>query len=188
MEEQGIMNTGTRASIAAIMSSELFIMITDARWMMLAITLCVVADFRYGWGESSKRYTQAKEKGNEILMAQYKWRTSRAVRRSVNKFIDYFIWIILGMIIGLSVLKPLGVDYVFGGVGTTVIAVACEAKSITGHFMYLHGINIEQKTIKGFIKGFAIAFAKRKNKDVGEALEESLNEIDHKKEKHDGSK
>lgn len=178
MEEHGIMNTGTRASIAAVFGSELVVMMTDSRWMLLAIVVCVLADFRFGWGESAKRYKEAKSKSNEILMAQYKWRTSRAVRRSVNKFIDYFIWVVLGMIIGVSVLKPLGVDYIFGGVGATIISVACEAKSIIGHFMYLHGVAIGDNTIKGFIKAFAVSLARRKNQDVGDALEDGFNNMD----------
>lgn len=183
MVEEGMMNTGTRA-ICSVVSSEMIAVVTDARWMMLAVIVCVVADFRYGWGESSKRYALAKQKGDEYMMAHYKWRTSRAVRRSVNKLIDYFIWILLGMIIGISVLKPLGVDYILGGVAATIVAIGCELKSIIGHFMYLHGVTIQQKTIKGFLKGFAIAFARRKNEDVAEALEESFKEMeDNKREK-----
>ena len=96
---------------------------TDARWMLLAITVCVLADFRYGWGESSKRYKRAKEKGDKIVMAQYKWRTSRAMRRTVNKLIDYFMWVTLGMFFGWAILKPLGVDHVMGGVVATAVAI-----------------------------------------------------------------
>lgn len=175
-----MMNTGTRA-ICSVVSSEMIAVVTDARWMMLAVIVCVVADFRYGWGESSKRYALAKQKGDEYMMAHYKWRTSRAVRRSVNKLIDYFIWILLGMIIGISVLKPLGMDYILGGVAATIVAAGCELKSIVGHFMFLHGVTIEQKTINGFFKAFIVAFARRKNRDVGDALEEGLNDIDKEK-------
>lgn len=189
MEEQGgMMNTGTRAGITALISGELIAMMTDARWLMLGIIICVIADFRFGWGESSKRYALAKQKGNEILMSHYKWRTSRAIRRSTNKLIDYFIWIALGMFIGISVLSPLGIDYIFGGVAVTIVAIGCELKSIIGHFMYLHGVTIQQKTIKGFLKGFAIAFARRKNKDVAEALEESFKEMDKEEKKQEREK
>lgn len=180
MEETGLMNTGTRTSIITLLSGELACMVYDARWMILAIFLCVVADFRYGCGESSKRYALAKEKGNEILMAQYKWRTSRALRRSVNKMIDYIIWLAVGMIVGIAIIKPLGVDYISGVLVATTLAVGCELKSIVGHLMFLHGVVIEQKTIKGFLKAFVIALAKRKNRDVGEAIEEGFNEIEGK--------
>lgn len=176
------MGTGTRTGVIAFLSSELVSMIADTRWMMLAIFLCVIADFRFGWGESAKRYTLAKEKGNEILMAQYKWRTSRALRRSMNKIIDYLIWLAVGMFIGIAILRPFGVDYIFGALGATILAVACEFVSILGHFLYLRGVKIEQKTIKGFLRAVVIAFVKRKNRDVGEALQEGFDEIEREKQ------
>lgn len=177
------MGTGTRTGVITLLSGELVSIIADTRWMMLAIFLCVIADFRFGWGESSKRFNMAKKKGDKIVMSQYKWRTSRALRRSVNKLIDYIMWVSIGVFIGMALLKPIGVDYMMGGVVATSIAVGCEAKSIIGHFFWLHGVRIEEKSIKGFFKAFAIAFAKRKNKDIGEALEEGFNNNDKKETK-----
>lgn len=78
------------------------------------------------------------------------------------------------MLIGWAILKPLGVDYMLGAIIATIIAVCCEAKSIIGHFIYLHGIKIEEKTVKGFFKAFAVAIAKKKNADIGKALEDAF--------------
>lgn len=183
MEQSGLMGTGTRTGVITLLSGELVSIIADTRWMMLAIFLCVIADFRFGWGESSKRFNMAKKKGDKIVMAQYKWRTSRALRRSVNKLIDYIMWVSIGVFIGMALLKPIGVDYMMGGVVATSIAVGCEAKSIIGHFFWLHGVRIEEKSIKGFFRAFIVAFAKRKNKDIGEALEEGFNNNDKKETK-----
>ena len=168
------MNTGTRTMGLLLMGNELVAIIYDARWLMLVITACVVADFRYGWGESHKRYAKAKDKGDKIVMSQYRWRTSRAVRRTVNKLVDYLIWVCLGMFTGYAILKPLGADYTLGGIVATTIAVGCEAKSFIGHFFYLHGVRIEEKSVRGFLRAFVVAFAKRKNKDIGEALEDAM--------------
>lgn len=187
MNEEITMNTGTRAGVIGIVGSEMVGIITDARWLLIVITLFVFADFRYGWGESSKRYEDAKKKKDRLLMMQYKWRTSRAIRRTINKQIDYLIWVTLGMIFGIAILKPLNVDYIFGGLAATMIAVACEGKSILGHFMFLHGIVIEQKTITGFLKSFVVALAKRKNRDVGEAIEESFNEVEKESKKDENN-
>ena len=173
------MNMGTKAVGFALMGSEFTAIISDARWLLIIILVCVVADFRYGWGESHKRYNIAKERGDKIEMHEYKWRTSRALRRTVNKLVDYFIWVCLGMLVGWAILRPLGIDYMLGGIVATIIAVACEAKSFIGHFIYLHGVNIKEKTITGFLKAFAVSFAKRKNKDIGEALEDGLKESEH---------
>ena len=177
------MNTGTRVVNVAFMGSELVTIIYDARWLLAVITLCVVADFWYGWSESRKRYEAAREKKDKIVMAQYKWRTSRAVRRTMNKLIDYIMWVSLGVFTGFALLRPLGVDYMLGGIAATAIAIGCEAKSFIGHFFYLHGVRIEQKSVGGFLKAFVVAFAKRKNADVGEALEDAFDDsITDKKE------
>lgn len=169
-----VMETGTRAVGIAVFGSEMADVINDARWLLLVIVICVLADFRYGCGENGKRYNKAKEKGDKIVMAQYRWRTSRAIRRTVNKLIDYVVWVMLGMYFGIAVMDPLGIDPIFGGVFATLVAVGCEAKSIVGHFFYLHGVRIEEKSVKGFLRAFLVAFAKRKNKDLGEAIEEGL--------------
>ena len=170
-------NTGTRVLTFSLFGNERVGVISDARWLLLAIFLCVLADFRYGWGESHRRFETAKRKGDKVVMAQYKWRTSRAVRRTVNKLIDYIMWICVGVAIGMAVLAPLGVSYNYGGLTAAVMAILCEAKSFMGHFFYLHGIRMEEKSVKGFFRAFIVAFAKRKNRDIGEALEEGFDEI-----------
>lgn len=172
----GMAGTGTRALTLSLFWSELAGVISDSRWLLLAIVLCVAADFRYGWGESHRRYERARRKGDKVVMSQYKWRTSRAVRRTVNKLIDYIMWICVGMAVGMAVLSPLGADYRLGGVCAAIVAILCEAKSFMGHFFYLHGVRIEEKSVKGFVRAFVVAFAKRKNRDVGEALEEGFEE------------
>lgn len=168
-------NTGTRF-LGGLLSAEMIAVFYDMRWMLLLIALCVIADFRYGWGESSARYERAKKKGDKILMVQYRWRTSRAIRRTINKLIDYVVWVIVGMAIGMAILEPVGVNHVFGGVCATAIAVVCEAKSFLGHFFYLHGVKMGEQTIAGFFKAVIIALAKKKNEDFGDAIEEGFNQ------------
>lgn len=180
IEQEVYMNSGTRMFTFAMMGNELVTVIYDSRWLLATILLCVIADFRFGWGESSKRYNRAREKNDKIVMAQYKWRTSIAIRRTINKLMDYIMWVSIGSFIGMALLKPIGVDYMMGGVVATFIAVGCEAKSFCGHFFWLHGVRIEEKSIKGFFKAFVIAFAKSKNKDIGEAIEAGFDETDKK--------
>lgn len=169
-------NTGTRF-LGGILSAEMIAVFHDMRWMLLLIALCVIADFRYGWGESSRRYSEAVRKGDKLMMVQYQWRTSRAVRRTMNKLIDYLIWVVVGMSIGMAILEPIGVNHIFGGVVATAIAVTCESKSFFGHFFYLHGVNVEQKTLVGFFKAFFISLLKRKNEDLGEAVEDGFDKV-----------
>lgn len=174
-------NTGTRALALTFFGGELAAVISDSRWLLLAIFLCVAADFRYGWGESRLRYGRARRKGDKVVMSQYRWRTSRAVRRTVNKLVDYVMWICVGMAVGMAVLAPMGADHKWGGVAAGAVAIACEAKSFAGHFFYLHGIRVEGKGLKAFFRAFAVAFAKRKDQDVGEAVEAGFKEMDNQK-------
>lgn len=161
-----------------LLESEFVGILTDARWMLMLIVLCVIADFRFGWGESHKRYNAAKEIGNAVLMDKYKWHTSRAWRRTMNKLMDYIVWVTVGMLLGMVALKPIGIDYTFGGVVATVIIVClCELPSACGHFFYLHGVKVEKKTLLGFLRAFSVALARRKNPDVGDALDEGFKEV-----------
>lgn len=175
-------NTSTRLIGTSILGIELVTVIFDARWMLLALLMCIIADFRFGWGESSLRHKKALEIGNLTLADKYKWRTSRAIRRSVNKAIDYLVWVSVGMAGGMAILPSFGIDYTFGGIGASIIAILCEGKSIIGHFFYLHGVTIEERTIKGFVKAFTVALIKRKSEAIGDAIESGFSRIEYKKE------
>lgn len=67
IEQEVYMNSGTRMFTFAMMGNELVTVIYDSRWLLATILLCVIADFRFGWGESSKRYNRAKEKGDKLV-------------------------------------------------------------------------------------------------------------------------
>lgn len=172
-------NTGTRF-LGGIFTAELVGVVGDMRWMLALITLAVIADLRYGRGESKQRYAEAEAKGDKVGMLQYQWRTSRAIRRTVNKAVDYLVWLLVGMAVGMALLEPIGVSHVFGGVGATAIAVTCEAKSFFGHFFYLHGVNYNETSVKGFLQAVAVSLAKAKSHDLGEALEEGFSSSEHK--------
>lgn len=170
-----VMNSGTRAAAMTLLGGEMVSIISEARWLLLAVTMAVVADFWLGWSESRLRYAKARRKGDKIVMSQYRWRTSRAWRRTLNKLVDYVVWLALGVFTGMAVLQPLGVDYRMGGVTAAIVAILCEAKSVIGHFLYLHGLaGKDGNSLTRFLKTFAVALAKRKDTDLGESLEEAL--------------
>lgn len=100
----------------------------------------------------------------------------------MNKAIDYLVWVSVGMAGGMAILPRFGIDYTLGGIGASIVAILCEGKSIFGHFIYLHGVKIEKRTIKGFIKAFIVALVKRKSEAIGDAIESSLDNIENKKD------
>lgn len=173
-------NTGTRAAGLLLFGNEVVTMISEARWFIGLLVLLIIADFRLGLGESRRRYKTAQEEGNKTVMEQCAWRTSRAFRRTCNKFLDYLMMMLVGMFFGKALLESIGINYMFGSYGAACLAFFCESQSVFGHFFYLHGVKMERKTITGFFKAFAVALAKRKNEDVGEALDIALNNENEK--------
>lgn len=169
-----IAGTGARGVGLIATNNVLVLMITESKFAIFLLAMLIVADFRFGWGESKKRYCEAKRAGDKRRMDLYRWRTSRAVRKSANKLVDYIIIMALGMAIGMAWLEPIGISHMFGVFGASVVMGACEVSSIFGHFFYLRGVTVDKKSISGFFKTLAVAIAKKKDSDVGEALEETL--------------
>lgn len=166
----------TTMTMAAFLA-ELQQLLYEERWMLLFLILLIIVDFRFGWGESHKRYKEAKEKHDEALAFNYKWHTSRAIRRTFNKFMDYISLTMLFTAFGLWALPPVGVDYIFGAYTACAIAFFCEIRSVGGHLLYLRGISVEKNTLMGYVKTFAVAIAKRKNEDIGCAMEETFDRM-----------
>ena len=77
MTKDIIMNTGTRTGTLWLTSTELFVVVSECKWMELFILLLVLADFWYGKREASKRYQIAKENNDIVNQNEYRWRPRR---------------------------------------------------------------------------------------------------------------
>lgn len=170
-----MVGTGARGIGILATGDVLVSMIYETRFAIGLLFILVIADFHFGWSESRKRYAEAKNAGDKRRMDLYKWRTSRAVRKSTNKLVDYIIIMAIGMAIGMAILEPVGINHIFGAFGASLVMALCEISSIFGHFFYLRDVKVEKKNITGFMKAFAVAIIKKKNSDMGEALEETFN-------------
>lgn len=168
------MSTGTRGTVFVVFGGEIGAMVVDMRWGIMLLVLLVVADFRFGWGESKKRYNEAVRTHDELHADIYRWHTSRAVRRTLNKLADYIVIMLMCGAVGMAVFEPVGIEHTYGAWIGALIACCCELASIFGHFFYLRGIKVESKTVSGFVKALLLALLKRKNRDVGESIEEAL--------------
>ena len=167
-------HTAARGLGVAFFGAEIVQIISDMRWALALLVVLIIADFRYGSSENGRRYKAAKHAGNEVVALKYKWRTSKAVRRTCNKFLDYFLLMAVGAAFGMALLEPVGVPHTFGAYGAAAIAFFCESKSIVGYFFFLRGVQIEERSISGFLKAFAVAILKKENQKMGDALEEAL--------------
>lgn len=151
------LTTGTgKAVVLGTMGGEALSALFDLRWMLVLIVVLIVADFWFGVSESLHKHEH--------------FRFSRAGRRTCNKAVDYITYLILGSVLGLAIFEPLG-----WATHTTTAAIGLgfgcvwEVDSIVGHVCELHGVKN-----KFSVKRLIIAIIKKKDADVGEAVEEVL--------------
>lgn len=127
------------------------------RWAVLFIVILIFTDFWSGLAAS------VRVRGEDF-------RLSRALRRTLVKFCEYLCFIILGVVLAKSILEPLGVcGHSAGGAAGAAVALLIEADSIYGHVCDLHGIRSRFS-----LKRLIVAYLKRKNRDLGEAVEDTL--------------
>lgn len=130
----------------------------DLRWMIVFAVILVIADFWFGVSDA--------------LHKRKEFRFSRAGRRTCNKLIDYLAYLLVGCTVGLAIFEPLGLTThtVTAAVG---LGLGClwEIDSIVGHVCSIHGVEN-----KFSIKKFLISLLARKFKDVGEAVEDAMEE------------
>lgn len=150
-----ITTTTGKAIVVGTMGGEALSALFDLRWMLVLIVVLILADFWFGVSES--------------LNKREHFRFSRAGRRTCNKAVDYITYLILGSVLGLAIFEPLG-----WATHTTTAAIGLgfgcvwEIDSIVGHVCGLHGIKTRFS-----VKRFIIALLKKKDDDVGEAVEEA---------------
>lgn len=173
------LHTGARAAGVTMLYSEMTQMVVDSRWILIAVVLCCLLDFRLGCKESGMHKAEAEKEGNKVMGEFYRFHRSRAVRRSANKFVDYILLMLVFEAIGAAFLPYVGMNYIYGAWAGGLIACGCELSSAGGHFLYIHGIKVERRNAKGYIMAFAkalaVAFAKQKGgEEVGEAVEEAF--------------
>lgn len=152
--------------------------IQDLRWMIALCVLLIIADYRFGCAESRKRHKEAIEKGNETLAKLTEFRTSRAMRRTLNKFIDYMTLLLVFCLMGLAITEPYGIcDHVITSGIAVIFACVSELCSIFGHIFSIRGVALPNFTWKStfvFIGRVLAGFAKTKDADFGDALDETI--------------
>ena len=153
--------------------TELMMVVYDLRWMVIFSVVLILADFWWGYSESMKRKEDAKEKGSAALEDKYKWRKSRAVRRTANKVVDYLTYLIVGALFGLAITEPMDIcDHVWTAAIGLGIGCACEIASIVGHIAYVKmGVEISLADAWRAIVRFLGRLIKVRRHEIGEAVE-----------------
>lgn len=160
MEVETVENVA-KGTAFSLFSAEMMTLFWDLRWLIALAVCLIIVD---GWlGISESR------------MKKVEIRKSKAGRRTMNKIVDYICYLMLGGILGMAIGEPLGVNHIAIAAVSMLIACLFEIDSIAGHYCELHGIRNRFS-----VKKFIISLVKKKNKDVGEALEESINNNEEK--------
>lgn len=74
----------------------------------------------------------------EKLMEKFKWHKSRAVRRTMNKMVDYVTFLVLGALIGVAITEPMEIcNHIWTAALGLGIGCGCEVASIIGHVAYV---------------------------------------------------
>lgn len=131
MHEKNIIN-GT----FAVFLSGFFEFLEPLKWLALCGIILIVADLRFGVMASKKR-------GETI-------RTSRAVRRSINKLIDYTCWVLLACALEHTFAEPFHIPLLPTLVMLVVYGV--EINSIFANYFEYKGLNLKVDIFKFFKK------------------------------------
>ncbi len=147
------------AGIATLFGTELISVLFSLRWVILFIVILVVTDFWSGLTASVK-------------VRKEDFRLSRALRRTIVKFLEYINFIVFGLLLAKACLEPFGIgtDITGGAIGAAC-ALLIEFDSIYGHICDLHGISNRIS-----LKRIFVLWLKRKDEDLGEAVEDAVEE------------
>ena len=131
----------------------------ELRWMLAFIVVMIVADFVLGIIDS-------------VVKRGEDFRFSRAGRRTMCKFIEYNSYLVLGFMLGIAILQPVGIcSYTISSMCGLSLAFVFEFDSIMEHTCSIHGIKN-----KVSIKRLLVGYIKKKYNAAGEIIEEVTEE------------
>ena len=127
--------TIANGSFAAFML-QFFQLFEPLRWLIFLAFILILADLRWGIAE-------AKLRKEEI-------RFSRALRRTVNKFIDYVLWIIIAALLG----QGFGTIFYIPTLSFIVLLVVyvIEMSSVCNHYFRIKGVKLKVNLFRLFKK------------------------------------
>ena len=140
----------------------------ELRWMLAFIVVMIVADFVLGIIDSI--IDSMVKRGEDF-------RFSRAGRRTMCKFIEYNSYLVLGFMLGIAILQPVGIcSYTISSMCGLGLAFIFEFDSIADHICDIHGIKN-----KVSIKRLLVGYIKKKYNAAGEIIEEVTKEKEEEK-------
>ena len=144
--------------------------IYDCRWLIVLFFIMMLADLWWAYSEHVYHIVHSKTAEER---KKFKWRKSRAIRRTAMKLVDYITLMVVGVVIGLAITEPLCLcDHVVSATIGGGIGVLADLLSIIGHLSVVR----EWKMPRNLFRNFFIALVKTKSEDIGNAIDESFKE------------
>lgn len=131
-------------------------------WFLILAIILILGDLRFGIAAAQKR-------GEKI-------RPSRAVRRSLNKLVDYICWLSIATVVGVNFGSVFGLPLL----SVIIMAVVCiiEMSSIIDNYLEYKGI----KKKVNVIKLIARIFKKPQLEDVLEPTDDKQETSEHEQQ------
>jgi hypothetical protein len=132
-------------------------------WFLILAIILILGDLRFG-------IAAAKKRGERI-------RPSRAVRRSINKLVDYICWLSIATVVGIN----FGTVFDIPLLSVIIMAIVCliELSSIIDNYLEYKGI----KKKVNLIKLIAHIFRRPEVEEVLESTEQTeQNQEDHEQD------
>lgn len=129
--------------------------IFELRWLIIFVFVMIIADFVLGIIDS-------------VVKKKEDFRFSRAGRRTMCKFIEYNSYLVMGFMMGIAILQPVGIcSYQVSAICGLSLAIVFEFDSIIEHVCAIHGIKN-----KVSIRQLLVGYIKKKYNIAGELIEE----------------
>ncbi|MEG1588624.1 MAG: phage holin family protein [Mucinivorans sp.] len=106
------------------------------RWILLLALVIVFVDLRFG-------IRAARKRGETI-------RTSRAIRRTINKIVDYMCWILLAGVLGEAFGEPFDIPML--PLIVLLVVFGCEINSCFSNYFESRGQKMQVNIFKLFAK------------------------------------
>lgn len=135
--------------VTATVLTGLFEFAEPLKWLLLLGAVIVVVDLRFGLQASKKR-------GDAI-------RTSRAVRRTINKAVDYLCWLLLAGALGSAFGESLGTKIL--PITVMIVIYGVEINSCFSNYFEAKGKKMSVDIFKFFGKKMDIIEVEEKKED-----------------------
>ena len=167
-------NVGNQGVIWTILGGEMLNVVYELRYMMLLSAILILSDLWWGHSEAMKRYAKAEMNDDKVCMEKYRWRKSRAIRRTANKAVDYITYMLCGAFIGLAITEPICFcNHTYAAIFGLLLGCMAEVASIIGHCAYVkYDVEFKLIDIWRLVVKVCVKFIKLWNKNIGKALEE----------------